>query len=36
MLIIVDYDKKIVYPKDLKTSSDYEWDFYKAFIKWHY
>ena len=35
-LIIVDYDKKIVYPKDLKTSSDYEWDFYKAFIKWHY
>lgn len=35
-LIITDYDKKVIQPIDLKTSSDTEWDFYKAFIKWHY
>lgn len=35
-VIKVDHNKKIVYPVDLKTSSDYEWDFAKAFIKWHY
>lgn len=35
-LICVDYEKKIVYPIDLKTSSTPEWDFEKSFIKWHY
>ena len=35
-LLIVDYVNKIIYPKDLKTSSHYEWDFYKSFIDWNY
>ena len=35
-LLIVDYVHKIIYPKDLKTSSHYEWDFYKSFIDWNY
>jgi hypothetical protein len=35
-LIVVDYEKKVVYPIDLKTSSMPEWDFEKAFSKWHY
>ena len=35
-LITVDYEKKIIYPIDLKTSSTPEWDFEKSFIKWHY
>ena len=36
-LIIVDYDKKKVYPLDLKTSlSCTEWDFQENFKKWHY
>lgn len=35
-LLIVDYANKIIYPKDLKTSSHYEWDFYKSFIDWNY
>ena len=35
-LIIVDYKNKVIYPKDLKTSSHYEWDFYKSFIQWDY
>lgn len=35
-LIVVDYDKKIIYPCDLKTSSHKEWDFYKSFIDWNY
>ena len=35
-LLIVDYNKKIIYPKDLKTSSHYEYDFYKSFIQWDY
>jgi len=35
-LIIVDYDKKIVYPIDLKTSSHVEWEFYKSFKDWRY
>ena len=33
---IVDYDKKIIYPIDLKTSSHYEDEFYKSFIDWSY
>ena len=35
-LLIVDYVNKVIYPKDLKTSSHYEWDFYKSFIDWNY
>lgn len=35
-LLVVDHDKKIVYPCDLKTSSHTEWDFYKSFIDWSY
>lgn len=35
-LIIVDYDTKVIIPCDLKTSSHYEWDFYKSFIDWKY
>ena len=35
-LIIVNYEKKVIYPIDLKTSSTPEWEFEKAFIKWHY
>lgn len=35
-LIIVDHEKKIVTPIDLKTSSKTEWDFYKSFIEWKY
>lgn len=35
-LIVVDYQNKIVYPCDLKTSSHYESEFYKSFIDWNY
>ena len=35
-LIVVDYEKKKIYPCDLKTSSHTEWDFEKSFCKWHY
>ena len=36
-LIIVDYEKKKVYPIDLKTSLGCtEWDFQENFKKWHY
>lgn len=35
-LLIVDYEKKIVYPYDLKTSSGCEWDFEEHFIQWGY
>lgn len=35
-LTIVDYEDKVVYPKDLKTSSHYEWDFEDSFIQWGY
>lgn len=35
-LIVVDYEKKVIYPIDLKTSSTPEWEFEKSFIKWHY
>ena len=34
--IIVDHNKKIIYPKDLKTSSHLEWEFFKSFIQWNY
>lgn len=35
-LVIVDYEDKIVYPYDLKTSSSPEWDFEHSFLKWGY
>lgn len=35
-LIVVDYDRKIVIPCDLKTSGSPEYDFWKSFIKWRY
>jgi hypothetical protein len=35
-LIVVNYEKKIIYPIDLKTSSTPEWEFEKSFCKWHY
>lgn len=35
--LIVDYDKKVIYPIDLKTSLGcLEWDFQQNFKKWHY
>lgn len=34
--VIVDYDNKIIYPYDLKTSSHKEYDFHKSFIDWSY
>lgn len=36
MLIIVDHDRKVIIPIDLKTSGKPEWDFYKSFIDWSY
>nr|DAN95453.1 MAG TPA: Exodeoxyribonuclease 8 [Crassvirales sp.] len=35
-LLIVDYDRKIIIPVDLKTSGKPEWDFYKSFVDWRY
>ena len=35
-LILVDYDKKKVYPCDLKTSGHAEWDFEDSFTQWQY
>lgn len=35
-LLVVDHKAKIVYPVDLKTSSHYEWDFFKSFVDWNY
>lgn len=35
-LIIVDHEKKMIYPKDLKTTSHYEWDFYRSFKEYRY
>ena len=35
-LLYVDYANKIIYPIDLKTSSHFEWDFFKSFIEWNY
>ena len=34
--LVVDHKAKIVYPIDLKTSSHYEWDFFKSFVDWNY
>lgn len=35
-LLIVDYERKIIYPYDLKTSSHDEWEFPKSFTKYMY
>ena len=35
-LIIVDHDRKVIIPVDLKTSGKPEWDFYKSFVDWRY
>lgn len=35
-LTVADYENKVIYPIDLKTSSAPEWDFEKSFVKWHY
>lgn len=35
-LLVVDYEKKIVYPCDLKTSSHTEWNFQESFLQWNY
>ena len=34
--VIVDYEKKIIIPCDLKTSGHREWDFEGSFITWSY
>ncbi len=35
-LLVCDYEKKVIYPIDLKTSSHAEWDFEKSFTEWQY
>lgn len=35
-LIMVDHDRKVVLPVDLKTSSHKEWEFFKSFKDWRY
>ena len=35
-LIIVDYERKVVIPCDLKTTSSMEYEFYHSFLKWRY
>ena len=35
-LIIVDYENKMIYPYDLKTTSFNEWEFPKAIVKYKY
>lgn len=35
-LLLVDYEHKVIYPIDLKTSSHTEWDFFKSFVQWNY
>ena len=35
-LVLVDYEHKIIYPCDLKTSSHTEWDFQDSFKSWSY
>lgn len=36
MLIIVDYEHKVIWPYDLKTTSYNEWEFPKAIVKYRY
>ena len=35
-LVIVDYDRKIIIPVDLKSSGHSEWDFQDSFVHWSY
>ncbi len=35
-MIAVDYEKKIIYPTDLKTSGKSEWNFEHSFLQWSY
>lgn len=35
-LIVVDHEKKIIYPCDLKTSSHLEYEFFESFLRWNY
>ena len=35
-LLIVDHERKMVIPCDLKTSASKEYEFYKSFVKWQY
>ena len=35
-LIVADYENKIIYPIDLKTSSHTEWSFEESFLQWSY
>ena len=35
-LVIVDYERKVVIPCDLKTTSSMEYEFYHSFLKWRY
>lgn len=35
-LVIVDYENKVIYPYDLKTSGHPEHQFYKSFVQWNY
>lgn len=35
-LIWVDYDNKVIYPFDLKTSGHPEWEFHRSFLAWNY
>lgn len=35
-LAVVDYEKKVIIPVDLKTSSHKEWDFQDSFCQWDY
>ena len=35
-MIAVDYEKKVIYPTDLKTSGHTEWNFEDSFLRWSY
>lgn len=35
-LLLVDYENKVIYPCDLKTSGHKEWDFQDSFCTWSY
>ena len=35
-MIAVDYEKKVIYPTDLKTSGKPEWNFEHSFLQWQY
>lgn len=35
-LIVVDFERKVIYPIDLKTSSHTEWNFEESFCQWNY